>query len=421
MKQIFIGLSILVILLFPFQPKVVQAETQYDLNDFKEYDSFMKRYHEHSTELMYLMSVSYGSNEHYFRENMQLFRDAVSQVYDIEKDGFVDNYLQSAENLFSKPVALYGVLKDLKTEIFSKIKNFFSRDDYNSGVTVSGTSIYPPPGYHFALEGFNQENDKFTAISFLNNVLRIRALRVDGTLYATLYTANNAVPAHDEALNDLGPKVSSGSINVSDYYRHQSVLGLPSLYLVSNDTLDRSPVQTSGVPPSIGNVFNNIIDSGYDYPQDYTPTVQPTLVCPSFNVNLDFADGVFKTSEGLPLTLNNESAVYNGENCNLDFTFPEIVYHEPTNKLLVGDNDLSPISNGVDAGYDLTIVEYIRNSYNYATSVISSGVNGLKSIVSGSAGLVTFSSSLFGFLPPELLTLFIGGFSIALGLWVFKK
>lgn len=419
----------IVLFLFPFQQLTVSAQTSTNIGDYKEFDSFMKRYYEHTLDLTQYVATSYQSNEYYSEEQYELFREAINTVYDTNKNDFVSNYFDSFGNLITKPMAIIGTANDLRKKLWDKVKGFFSNDevtnDYPVLSSVEGENgigktktFYPPEGYNY----------KDTGTGEIYKALLIRHHGYSDFSVLGRQAADKLLIRNSDfdTSNPLFKFISNGGeITLYHLLQYYVLAGGSPIVLVSIEDLEQTkPILIEKIPEPVENIINNIINHNYDDErlEDYEPTVEPILVCPTDKIPLTFVDGEFKTSENVVITLlEDETTTHNNENCQLDFEFPEIYYH-PDGKLVVDGLDLSPIKgNSPVDDFDGGIVEYIRNSYNYATSVVSTGVNGLKSIVTGTSGLVTLMGSTFAFLPPELLTFMIGGFAIALGLWVFKK
>lgn len=70
---------------------------------------------------------------------------------------------------------------------------------------------------------------------------------------------------------------------------------------------------------------------------------------------------------------------------------------------------------------DGTLLAYIRNSYTFATDTLNTGVNGLNTMLAGSAGLIGLYGTFFSFLPGEFSIMIGSMITIAVGLWVIKK
>lgn len=427
LKRILIITGILAIFLTPF--KSVEASTL-PIGDYTQYDSFMKRYHEHTMELSYFMNTSYKSNDHYFKENYQLFRDVVNNTFDTHKSEIVNSYLDSGEKLLSKPIALLGTANDLRRTLWEKVKNFFTGKEVDSnvnyGYNTQWNQIWAPDGYEFVnLANHNLKTSTIGAeVNGYNECYRIAisvAMSGTQTVFRPDCSNYNGLPmAYYE---DLKQRIASG-LNMSI---------VAELYSISNKEIDfhlvrigeptdTRPILVNATPAPITNLTNNIINEldTSKFNEDYTPTVVPQLLCPTGVVDLTFTNGQFKTKEGqIVLIGQNETSTYLDEVCNLDFKFPEVYYHEDTGKLIVGGNDL--VSSEPVKDIDYGIIDYIKNSYDYATTAISTAVKGLESIGSSVIALGTFVGSVFVFLPPEMTIFIMSAFALACGLWVIKK
>lgn len=429
---------LLVLCFSPFQQNIAFAENEVipstnNLQDYRQFESFQKRYHDFATELSYFIATSYDSNDHYFRENIQLFRNAINSIYD---STVINNLLDGYENLLSKPIALLGVHKDLRSELWDKIKGYFSNDDVDTtgmSFTSGGENywnINPPDGYYFRIG-----NVSYSVMSVYitgQNIFSIRAYRV-GSFWIDLVRTENARVFYGESLINrlFGSNIAPDMNSVfSAYYRHN--LPIITLIRISDNTI--RPVSIPKAPPQIQNVYNRTVNNfneGERFDKDFElndSNVIPILVCGEQEpIPLHYIDGVFHILLGdtiIPILLNDGKVTYNGLNCHIDFKFPNIEL-EPTGNIKIDGESIARIPIGEvpppPEDLDTSILGYIRKSYEFASQVIATGVDGLRSIIAGTYGLITFSTSLFAFLPPEILALFIGGFSIALGLWVFKR
>lgn len=159
------------------------------------------------------------------------------------------------------------------------------------------------------------------------------------------------------------------------------------------------------------------------------------------------------------VTVNNKDIEYDLSDIQgldtLDLTndehLPQLQIEQKTDNLIVIDeNDLIPIVNppyeltkekediinqiiieinngGVPGGggtvqpIDQGLIAYVRNSYDYATNAITTGVQGIQSLTTGLVGMSALIGSVFAYLPPEILTFVGSAFIITAGLWVFKK
>lgn len=70
---------------------------------------------------------------------------------------------------------------------------------------------------------------------------------------------------------------------------------------------------------------------------------------------------------------------------------------------------------------DGSLLAYVRNAYKYATEVIETAVDGLKSLAYGATGLTTLYKTFFGWLPKEIQVLMASGLGIMIGLRIFRK
>lgn len=423
-------------MMLPLQAVQTKAETVSNLEDFKEFDSFQKRYYEHLTDLSYYIGSSYESNQHYFKENMQAYREAVNSVYD---SSFINSLFDSSEKLFTKPVALLSTLPDLRKKIFDSVKSFFGKEelierDYETNKAWNQFILAPPTGYHFDYYNYNGNIELKGQRS-----LQLKLSTGSGTI--DLYMENSIVSGTSQqrfqgyaydVWGETWSKVSDGSMSSGDFWKfYTATTGFYGVITLVKDNQE-VPIMNNTLPPQLQNVYNNVVNNyndGQRFDENYTPSAMPYLVCGNGNIDLNYTDGVFYTKEqtrslNVVLVSPDGKANYSGQECLIDFKFPELEFDELTGDITADGQSLVRIPSlpsEPPEDYDYTLLGYIRNSYEYATTFITTGVEGLRSIVVGTTGLLSLVGSVFSFLPTELLTLIIGGFGIALGLWVIKK
>lgn len=70
---------------------------------------------------------------------------------------------------------------------------------------------------------------------------------------------------------------------------------------------------------------------------------------------------------------------------------------------------------------DGSLLEYVENAYDYGVNAVKAGVNGINTIVAGSAGLLTLYSNIFDWLPDEATVILTSGLLLMIGLRVFRR
>lgn len=86
---------------------------------------------------------------------------------------------------------------------------------------------------------------------------------------------------------------------------------------------------------------------------------------------------------------------------------------DKTTKQIVSCKDIEAVDGG--------LIAYIKNSYDYAVNAVKAGVDGVNTIVAGSAGLMTLYSNIFDWLPDEATVILTSGLLLMVGLRVFRK
>lgn len=70
---------------------------------------------------------------------------------------------------------------------------------------------------------------------------------------------------------------------------------------------------------------------------------------------------------------------------------------------------------------DGSLVAYVKNAYEYATSLINTSVEGLKSLATGAKELTALFGVFMGWLPKEIVVLMTSGLGLMIGLRVFRR
>lgn len=70
---------------------------------------------------------------------------------------------------------------------------------------------------------------------------------------------------------------------------------------------------------------------------------------------------------------------------------------------------------------DGSMLAYVKNSYDYAVNAVKAGVDGLNTILAGSAGLIALYANIFDWLPEEVTILLTSGLLLMIGLRVFRR
>lgn len=69
---------------------------------------------------------------------------------------------------------------------------------------------------------------------------------------------------------------------------------------------------------------------------------------------------------------------------------------------------------------DGSLLSMAKNSYTYATDTIKTGVEGIQSLGSSAAEMTKLFDTFFGWLPSEIRVLMVGGFSLVIGIGLFR-
>lgn len=177
------------------------------------------------------------------------------------------------------------------------------------------------------------------------------------------------------------------------------------------------------------------------------PEPKAYLSCPNgVKMQMTIDGSTFLDSSGQALIVQKDgTATIDSQICNLGWEKPVVKYDE-NNRAVVqkpdgkwqdiesglvinggNGNGMQCVDNGVVVPCndiekpDGSLLAYIKNSYEYATGLLETSVNGLKSLASGAVGITTLYRTFFGWLPGEITVLMTSGLAIMIGLRVFRK
>lgn len=174
------------------------------------------------------------------------------------------------------------------------------------------------------------------------------------------------------------------------------------------------------------------------------PEPKPYLSCPNgARIEMSVSGSTFLAPDGSVVVVNKDgTSMVDSAICNLGWDKPEIKYDNDrpvmetpdgkwkdieTGLIVGGDSGYQCVENGVVVSCkdiekpDGSILEYIKNAYEYATGFIKSAVDGLKSLGTGAVELTKLYGVFFGWLPKEIVILMTSGLGIMLGLRIFRK
>lgn len=416
MKKI-ISLLLVTVFFFnciPLQPK---ANEVINFEEMGEYDGYLEAFYESYVTNSAYVAARYTENLGYVEGIISQLKQNVKAVVDELKSTSCNDEpnCNSAIELYKKIIAGTATIFDFVKNFFDdEEENFYQYDDSwyaNYFGFQSALNIKTVSGYEFVVKDYNgviYYNTEVSGASSYANAL----MRVGGE-----YIGVKPDVLFDETWGVVGQSWSHTAFMIAS-----SKLGVTiGIRSTGSDVEEKPPIDTN-----YGTINNYIQNNNNLVHPDYKPQIGAQLVCPSATTNLDIVGGALMLND-YTLDVNKQTGqtVFNGENCLVNFipTMPEIT---DDGRIVAINSDGTRVDLETNLpinvdDMDYSLIEYVSNAYNYATTVIQNGVNGLRSIISGTSGLITFTGSMFAFLPPEILSLFIGGFSIALGLWVFKK
>lgn len=189
--------------------------------------------------------------------------------------------------------------------------------------------------------------------------------------------------------------------------------------------------------------INNYIQK--EMPKITLPEPKAYLSCPDgTRINMVIDGGTFLDATGKVMHVGKDGvAIVDSRICNLNWEKPKIDYVDDVPAIENADGDFIDILTGLllpcvttgdckitkpkdDVKNDIkpidnSLVQYVKNAYNYATGTLQIAVDGLKSLGNGAKGITELFGIFFGWLPREMVVLMTGGLGIMIGLRIFRK
>lgn len=212
----------------------------------------------------------------------------------------------------------------------------------------------------------------------------------------------------------------------------------------NNDMTAQIPLAPS--VPSVSPIANFVKHIKENPKNVVTPQPRPYLSCPNgTKIEMSISGSTFLGIDGKAMIVNKDgTAQVDSAICNLGWDKPEVKYLEgrpaiqtpdkgwqdvETGELIIpGENGgMQCVENGVVVPCndiekpDGSLLAYVKNAYEYATSLIDTAVNGLKQLSSGAVGMIELYKIYMSWLPTEIQTVMYSGLAIMIGLRVFRK
>lgn len=212
----------------------------------------------------------------------------------------------------------------------------------------------------------------------------------------------------------------------------------------NNDMTAQIPLAPS--VPSVSPIANFVKHVNENPKNVVTPQPRPYLSCPNgTKIEMSISGSTFLGIDGKAMIVNKDgTAQVDSAICNLGWDKPEIKYVDDRAVIQKADNGWQDVETGeliipgenggmqcVENGVvvpcndiekpDGSLLAYVKNAYEYATSLIDTAVNGLKQLSSGAVGLIELYKIYMSWLPTEIQTVMYSGLAIMIGLRVFRK
>lgn len=354
---------------------------------------------------------TYGTDNESVRVVMEL---DVIQKFEMTwkgRNGYPESYLFGAGNKV-----------ELVMNVSSTWYGFSNSNEVKSRAYVSliNTAVIP---YSWANHGINENAYVFDETYFdREQANRERLNFVQNTIRAEYASKSGDV---NDTLNSFIRDVNRG----------------PSNNLKAN--VAKTP---GGVKPNPYDKFKENVDTKVS--KMATPQPRPFLSCPNgTKIEMSISGSTFLGIDGKAMIVNKDgTAQVDSAICNLGWDKPEVKYIDDrpaiqtpdngwqdaeTGQIIVpGNSDnggMQCVENGVVVPCndiekpDGSLLAYVKNAYEYATSLIDTAVNGLKQLSSGAVGMIELYKIYMSWLPTEIQTVMYSGLAIMIGLRVFRK
>lgn len=189
-------------------------------------------------------------------------------------------------------------------------------------------------------------------------------------------------------------------------------------------------------------IINNYIKESA--PVVSIPKPKAYLTCPDdIKIEMAINGSTFLDVNGNVMNVNTDgTAEISSQVCNLGWEKQQVQYIDDTAAItdskgnwldvltgelllcVLDDNcvpAVPPVEEVEPEPLDNTLLLYVKNAYDYATQVLKTGTDGLKSLAQGAKDLTSLFGIFFSWLPNEFVVLMTSGLGIAIGLRLFRK
>lgn len=432
-------------------PYIVQAPqasaaVNYDHNALLEYKGYGEAMYETVVEQTTFVSGQYT-------ENKQYVKDSIGQIKD-----YANFWLNEQGNLKDACNGLQIFTKHCLGEMVSTaggyaltvgdfVKNLFTdkQDDDETREFLDYQSVY---GYCFDFSApsisFNRKAGCSATVTMPDGYTFKMGLYTSGigVSYTTnpnkvfAYAGNNSTRAFlPDEFNTPSEAINKASELRESFNSIYSTAVRAGIKI--DVTLDGSLIQKPILETPQRNFTNYIKDNPV---QIQTPTPKAYLNCPDgTRIDMAINGSTFLDANGQVMNVNTDgTAEVSTQICNLGWEKQQVDYVDDKAAITDPDGNWLDIVSGEllecvllekcevtppseIEPIDNSLIEYVKNAYEYATSVLKTATDGLKSLGNGAKELTALFGVFFSWLPREMVVLMSSGLALMIGLRLFRK
>ncbi|MGE7984728.1 hypothetical protein [Solibacillus sp. NPDC093137] len=456
-----IKLLICLVIIMPYivQAPQASAAVNYDHNALLEYKGYGEAVYETVVEQTTFITGQYTDNKQYVKDSMGQIKDYAN--FWLNEQGTIHDAC-SGTQIFTKNCLgeLTSSAGGYALTVGDFIKNLFT--DYDKSIPVVNE-----PDYSFYENAFTWRlnYEKRPVLTLKNGWTAEFEYKGQKTTHTAKEGLNNDIFVY--LYNDytwdiyyrfyvagfptMGPKIGNDpSSEVTAARNHfnansGSVGGMMSLIYKAGGSIK---VFYEGVEkPFVPTIPQRPMTDINNYIQESTPKMvapQPKayLSCPDgTRIDMAINGSTFLDASGQVMNVNRDgTAQISSQICNLGWEKQQVDYVDDKPAITDPDGnwldlitgellecvvlekcEVSTKPPGEVEPIDNSLVEYVKNAYEYATSVLKTATDGLKSLGEGAKELTALFGVFFGWLPKEMVVLMSSGLGIAIGLRLFRK
>lgn len=429
-----------IILLLVKPPQASAAVNTYDHNALSEYEGYGQAMYETIVEQTTFVTGQYTDNKQYVKDSITQIKDYAN--FWLNEQGNLNNACGGTQ-IFTKNCLgeLASSAGGYALTVGDFIKNLFSDANeseviakppvYNGVITTSKDSFYfaVPDGYYMVFNHTTSPKKVNTAGATIHYESGKVFLSVSGA-------ESQRLPTTKERLYETLYNNFKSSDNAST---------LLSLLAYFDITVTVKRENESPINPNFDRLNRYVQESS---PKIIAPQPKAYLNCPDgTRIDMAINGSTFLDASGQVMNVNkNGTAQVSSQICNLGWEKPKVDYvddkpaitdkdgnwldgitgellqcvlldncvpSKPDDKDKDDKNEIEPIDN--------SLVEYVKNAYEYATGVLKTATDGLKSLGTGAKELTALFGVFFSWLPREMVVLMSSGLALMIGLRLFRK